>query len=147
MTTVQVRITIKAPIEAVLKEFSDYKHAPILHDKYVRSVQVLQQDGDVSVALWRLKVLWFWYQSKQRQTVFPPDRLENETIGGFALGTVENAYLREGSKGTNVTDIVEIRIPKWGRLIEKIIAFYTKHMVTDILIDHKRDLESRYGTA
>ena len=143
MTTIKVQLTIEAPIGTVLREFADYDHAPVLHKKYVRSVRALEQDGNVSTALWRLKVLIFWCTVRQKQTVIPPKRLINETTDGFARGTVENTYLSEKGNGTEILDIVEVRTPKWGRLIQWIVAAYTRRLVTSILLDHKLDLESR----
>lgn len=143
MTSIEVRLFIKAPVSVVLAEFSDYKHAPVLHKNCVKSVQVLEESGNSSIALWRLKVLWFWAKSKQKQTVYPPDKMQNETIAGFARGTVENTMLSETNGGTQVLDIVEVKIPGLARLFEKVIAGYTRNMVTGILVDHKKDLEGR----
>ena len=67
--------------------------------------------------------------------------MRNETIEGFARGTVENTMLSEANGGTEVLDIVEVRIPGLGRLFEKVIAGYTRSMVTGILMDHKKDIE------
>ena len=141
--TVTIELKIKAPAEIILKAFSDYDHAPVLHKKYVKSVKVLEQHGNVSVAQWRLKILCFWSTVKQRQTILEPDRLRNETMGGFAAGTIENTCLKSGPGGTDITDTIEVRVPKWGGFVEKLIAAYTRRMATGILLDHKRDLESR----
>jgi hypothetical protein len=75
----------------------------------------------------------------------PPDKMTNETIGGFARGTLESTFLYETSQGTRIVDIIEIRVPSWGKLLEIPVAWYTRRMTEGILNDHKKDLESRYG--
>jgi len=143
MRSVEVSLIIKAPIEQVLREISEYTHPPILHKGRIKSVQVLEDENDVSVALWRLKVLGFVREAKQRQTVIPPDKMTNETITGFARGTLESTFLYETSEGTKIVDRVDVRVPLWGILLEPLVAWYTKHLVRSILLDHKRDIESR----
>jgi hypothetical protein len=147
MKSVEVRLVIRAPMERVLEEFSDYTHAPILHKGYVESVRELQRDGNTTVALWRLKVLGVVRQATQRQTVMPPDRMANETIDGFARGTVESTFLEETGEGTAVYDRVDVRVPGWGKLLEVPVAWYTRRLLWKIFLDHKSDLESRYATS
>ncbi len=142
MRSVEVSLTIKAPMDQVLREISEYTHPPILHKGRIKSVLVLEDENNVSVALWRLKVLGFVREAKQRQTVMPPDKMTNETISGFARGTVESTFLYETSEGTNIVDRVDIRVPRWGILLEPLVAWYTKRLVRSILLDHKRDIES-----
>jgi len=132
-------------MEVVLKELSDYTHAPILHKGHIKSIEVLEQDGNISIAQWRLKVLGFLSTAKQKQTVIPPNRMTNETIDGFASGTVENTFFTETNDGTEVLDIVEVQVPKLRKLVEMLVALYTRWLVRSILLDHKRDLESRYS--
>ena len=139
-------VTIKAPRDTVLREISEYTHPPLLHKHVIKSVQVLEDSNNVSVALWRLKVLGFTRKAKQRQTVIPPDRMTNETIEGFAKGTLESTFLYETSDGTKIVDRVEVRVPLWGKLLEIPVAWYTKRITLGILMDHKRDLESRHGS-
>jgi hypothetical protein len=141
MRSVELTVTIKAPRDIVLKEISEYTHPPILHKRVIKSVQVLEDANNVSVALWRLKVLGFTRSAKQRQTVIPPDRMTNETMEGFAKGTLESTFLYETSDGTKIVDRVDVRVPNWGKLLEIPIAWYTKRMTLGILMDHKRDLE------
>jgi len=136
-------VTIKAPRDIVLREISEYTHPPILHKRVIKSVQVLEDANNVSVALWRLKVLGFTRSAKQRQTVIPPDRMTNETIEGFAKGTLESTFLYETGDGTKIVDRVDVRVPYWGKLLEIPIAWYTKRMTLGILMDHKRDLEAK----
>jgi hypothetical protein len=107
---------------------------------------VLEDANNISVALWRLKVLGFTRSAQQRQTVIPPDRMTNETIGGFAKGTLESTFLYETGDGTRIVDRVDVRVPYWGKLLEIPVAWYTKRLTLGILMDHKRDLESRYGS-
>jgi uncharacterized membrane protein len=144
MRSVELTVTIKAPRDTVLREISEYTHPPLLHKHIIKSVQVLEDANNVSVALWRLKVLGFTRKAKQRQTVIPPDRMTNETIEGFAKGTLESTSLYETSDGTKIVDRVEVRVPLWGKLLEIPVAWYTKRITLGILMDHKRDLESRH---
>jgi len=139
--SVELTVTIKAPRDIVLREISEYTHPPILHKRVIKSVQVLEDSNNVSVALWRLKVLGFTRKAKQRQTIIPPDRMTNETIEGFAKGTLESTFLYETSDGTKIVDRVDVRVPYWGKLLEIPIAWYTKRLTLGILLDHKRDLE------
>ena len=141
MRSVELTVTIKAPRDIVLKEISEYTHPPILHKRVIKSVQVLEDANNVSVALWRLKVLGFTRSAKQRQTVIPPDRMTNETIGGFAKGTLESTFLYETGDSTKIVDRVDVRVPYWGKLLEIPVAWYTKRITLGILMDHKRDLE------
>jgi hypothetical protein len=141
MRSVELTVTIKAPRDIVLREISEYTHPPILHKRVIKSVQVLEDSNNVSVALWRLKVLGFTRKAKQRQTIIPPDRMTNETIEGFAKGTLESTFLYETSDGTKIVDRVDVRVPYWGKLLEIPVAWYTKRLTLGILLDHKRDLE------
>lgn len=143
MRSVELTVTIKAPRDIVLREISEYTHPPILHKRVIKSVRVLEDANNVSVALWRLKVLGFTRSAKQRQTVIPPDRMTNETIEGFAKGTLESTSLQETGDTTVIVDRVDVRVPSWGKLLEIPVAWYTKRLTLGILLDHKRDLESR----
>ena len=144
MRSVELTVTIKAPRDVVLREISEYTHPPVLHKRVIKSVQVLEDANNVSVALWRLKVLGFTRKAKQRQTIIPPDRMTNETIEGFAKGTLESTFLYETNDGTVIVDRVEVQVPSWGKLLEIPVAWYTKRITLGILMDHKRDLESKY---
>lgn len=145
MRRVEITITIKAPRDIVLKEISEYTHPPILHKSVIKSVQVLEDANNISTALWRLKVLGFTRTAKQKQTIMPPDRMTNETICGFAKGTLESTNLYETGEGTKIVDIIEVKVPMWGKLLELPVAWYTRQLTRGILMDHKRDLEARYG--
>ena len=144
MRSVELTVTIKAPRDVVLREISEYTHPPVLHKRVIKSVQVLEDANNVSVALWRLKVLGFTRKAKQRQTIIPPDRMTNETIEGFAKGTLESTFLYDTSDGTKIVDRVEVQVPSWGKLLEIPVAWYTRRITLGILMDHKRDLESKY---
>jgi hypothetical protein len=144
MRSVELTVTIKAPRDVVLREISEYTHPPILHKRVIKSVQVLEDANNVSVALWRLKVLGFTRKAKQRQTIIPPDRMTNETIEGFARGTLESTFLYKTNDGTKIVDRVDVQMPSWGKLLEIPVAWYTKRITLGILMDHKRDLESKY---
>jgi len=146
MKSVELSVTIAAPRDVVLREISEYTHPPRLH-KTIESVQVLEDENNVSTALWRLRVLGFTREARQRQVISPPDKMTNETIGGFARGTLETTHLYEVEGGTRIVDRVDVRIPTWGFLLERPVAWYTRRMTWDILMDHKRDLEARYSAA
>jgi hypothetical protein len=145
MKSVELSVTIKAPRDVVLREISEYTHPPILHKGRILSVKVLEDENNVSIALWRLKVLGFVREAKQRQTIMPPDKMTNETIDGFARGTLESTFLYETSGGTKIVDRVDVRVPKWGMLLEWPVAWFTRKLTLGILLDHKRDLESRFA--
>lgn len=145
MRSVELSVTIKAPRDVVLHEISEYTHPPILHEGRILSVQVLEDNDNVSIALWRLKVLGFVREAKQRQVITPPDKMTNETMEGFARGTLESTFLYETSEGTRIVDRIDVRIPRWGWLLEMPVAWFTKRLTDGILMDHKRDLEARYG--
>ena len=144
MKSVELTVTIKAPRDMVLREISEYTHPPILHKRVIKSVQVLEDANNISIALWRLKVLGFTRSAKQRQTIIPPERMTNETIEGFAKGTLESTFLYETNEGTKIVDRVDVRIPAWGKLLEIPVAWYTRRITLGILMDHKKDLESKY---
>jgi len=144
MKSVELTVTIRAPRDIVLREISEYTHPPLLHKRVIKSVQVLEDANNVSVALWRLKVLGFTRTAKQRQTIIPPDRMTNETIEGFARGTLESTFLYETNDGTKIVDRVDVQVPSWGKLLEIPVAWYTKRITLGILMDHKKDLESKY---
>lgn len=145
MRSVELNVTIKAPRDVVLHEISEYTHPPILHEGRILSVQVLEDNDNVSIALWRLKVLGFVREAKQKQVITPPDKMTNETMEGFARGTLESTFLYETSEGTRIVDRIDVRIPRWGWLLEMPVAWFTKRLTDGILMDHKRDLEARYG--
>ena len=145
MRSVELSVTIKAPRDVVLHEISEYTHPPILHKGRILSVHVLEDKDNVSIALWRLKVLGVVREAKQKQIITPPDKMTNETIEGFARGTLESTFLYETGEGTRIVDRIDVRIPRWGWLIETPVAWFTKRLTDGILMDHKRDLEARYG--
>ncbi|HTY82085.1 MAG TPA: hypothetical protein VMB24_04825 [Dehalococcoidales bacterium] len=145
MHAVTIKLSINAPRDVVLKEFADYTHAPILHRKHVKSVRELERFYNVSTALWRIKILGVWSSAIQKQTVFPPGRLVNETITGIASGTMEDTCLSERSGGTNIVDTIEVRTRGWARPLERIVAAYARAIAEEILLDYKRDLESRFS--
>ena len=147
MRSVELSITINAPRDVVLREISEYTHPPILHKGRIKSVTVLEDKDNVSIALWRLKVLGFTREAKQKQIIMPPDKMTNETIGGFAKGTLESTFLYETDEGTKIVDRVDVRVPGWSKPLEWPVAWYTGRLTWGILMDHKRDLESRYGPA
>ncbi len=60
MRIAEMTLIIKAPREVVVKEIADYTRTRILgKSRYVKSVQVLEDDGTTSIAVWRIKALCF----------------------------------------------------------------------------------------
>ena len=145
MRSVELTIDINAPRDVILRAISEYTHPPILHSWCIKSVQVLEDKDDVSTALWRLKVLGFTREAKQKQIITFPEKMTNETIGGFAKGTLETTLLYETDGGTRIVDRIDVRVPGWFKPLEWPVAWYTRRITWRILMDHKRDLESRYG--
>jgi hypothetical protein len=145
MKMVEVNLVIKAPIDVVIWEISEYTHPPILHKGRIKSVEVLEDKDNISIAVWRLKVLGLLRTAKQKQTVTPPYKMTNETLEGFARGTMERTYLFETTPGTRIVDRIEVRVPQWGWLLEKPVAWYSRRLAESMLMDHKRDIEARCG--
>jgi len=138
-------LTVKAPREVVVKEIADYARTRILSkDRYVQSVQVLEDDGTTSIAVWRIKVLCFVFQAKNRQIVTLPDRQTNEVLTGMAKGTFETVIYREISEGTEIDYRLELRIPRC-KMLEIPFAWYALRMTRNLLMDDKRDIEAKYG--
>jgi len=138
-------LTVKAPREVVVKEIADYARTRILSKgRYVQSVQVLEDDGTTSIAVWRIKVLCFVFQAKNRQIVTLPDRQTNEVLTGMAKGTFETVIYREISEGTEIDYRLELRIPRC-KMLEIPFAWYALRMTRNLLMDDKRDIEAKYG--
>ena len=145
MRVAEMTLTVKAPREVVVKEIADYARTRILSkDRYVQSVQVLEDDGTTSIAVWRIKVLCFVFQAKNRQIVTLPDRQTNEVLTGMAKGTFETVIYREISEGTEIDYRLELRIPRC-KLLEIPFAWYALRMTRNLLMDDKRDIEAKYG--
>jgi hypothetical protein len=145
MRATEMTLTVKAPRETVVKEIADYTRTRILSKgRYVQSVQVVEDDGTTSIAIWRIKVLCFTFQAKNRQVVTLPDRQTNEVLTGMAKGTFETVIYREISEGTEIDYRLELRIP-WCKLLEIPFAWYALRMTRNLLMDDKRDIEAKYG--
>jgi hypothetical protein len=145
MRVAEMTLTVKAPREVVVKEIADYARTRILSkDRYVQSVQVLEDDGTTSIAVWRIKVLCFVFQAKNRQIVTLPDRQTNEVLTGMAKGTFETVIYREISEGTEIDYRLELRIPRC-KMLEIPFAWYALRMTRNLLMDDKRDIEAKYG--
>ena len=145
MRVAEMTLTVKAPREVVVKEIADYARTRILSKgRYVQSVQVLEDDGTTSIAVWRIKVLCFVFQAKNRQIVTLPDRQTNEVLTGMAKGTFETVIYREISEGTEIDYRLELRIPRC-KMLEIPFAWYALRMTRNLLMDDKRDIEAKYG--
>jgi len=141
----EMTLIIKAPREVVVKEIADYSRTRILSKgRYVKSVEVLEDDGTTSIAVWQIKVLWFVFQAKNRQIVTLPDKQTNEVLTGMAKGTFETVTYSETSEGTKVAYRLELRVPRYYKLFEIPLGWYSKRMARNLLMDDKRDIEAKY---
>ena len=146
MRIAEMTLIIKAPREAVVKEIADYTRTRILSkSRYVKSVEVLEDDGTTSIAVWRIKALCFVFQAKNRQIVTLPDKQTNEVLTGMAKGTFETVTYSETSEGTKIAYRLELRVPWYYKLFEIPLAWYSKRMARNLLMDDKRDIEAKYG--
>jgi len=144
MRLAQMTLVIKAPREVVVKEIADYARTRILSKRrYVQSVQVLEDDGTTSIAVWRIKALCFVFQAKNRQIVTLPEKQTNEVLTGMAKGTFETVIYSETSEGTKLSYRLELRIPLC-KLLEIPMAWYALRMTRNLLMDDKRDIEAKY---
>ena len=146
MRIAEMTLIIKAPREVVVKEIADYTRTRILgKSRYVKSVQVLEDDGTTSIAVWQIKALWFVFQAKNMQIVTLPDKQTNEVLTGMAKGTFETVTYSETSEGTKIAYRLELRVPWYYKLFEIPLAWYSKRMARNLLMDDKRDIEAKYG--
>jgi hypothetical protein len=146
MRITETTLVIKAPREVVVKEIADYSRTRILSkSRYVKSVEVLEDDGTTSIAVWRIKALCFMFQAKNRQIVTLPDKQTNEVLTGMAKGTFETVTYSETSEGTRIAYRLELRVPWYYKLFEIPLARYSKRMARNLLMDDKRDIEAKYG--
>ena len=146
MRIAEMTLIIKAPREVVVKEIADYTRTRILgKSRYVKSVEVLEDDGTTSIAVWRIKALCFVFQAKNRQIVTLPDKQTNEVLTGMAKGTFETVTYSETSEGTKIAYRLELRVPWYYKLFEIPLAWYSKRMARNLLMDDKRDIEAKYG--
>ena len=146
MRIAEMTLIIKAPREVVVKEVADYTRTRILgKSRYVKSVQVLEDDGTTSIAVWQIKALWFVFQAKNMQIVTLPDKQTNEVLTGMAKGTFETVTYSETSEGTKIAYRLELRVPWYYKLFEIPLAWYSKRMARNLLMDDKRDIEAKYG--
>ena len=129
----------------MVKEIADYSRTRILDkSRYVKSVEVLEDDGTTSIAVWRVKALWFVFEAKNRQIVTLPDKQTNEVLTGMAKGTFETVIYSEASEGTEISYKLELRIPRC-KLLEIPLAWYSGRMALKLLLDDMRDIEAKYG--
>ncbi len=145
MRTSELTMTIHAPRDVVVREIADYSRTRILDkSRYVESVQVLEDDGTTSIAVWRIKALFLTFQAKNRQVVTMPERQTNEVLTGMAKGTFENVLYSETSDGTRIDYKLELRAPGFG-LLEIPLAWIAQRMARNLLLDDKRDIEAKHG--
>ncbi len=147
MRVTELTMTIKAPREIVVKEIADYSRTRIMNKgRYVQSVEVLEDDGATSMAVWRIKVLWFVFEVKNRQIVTMPDTQTNEVLTGIARGTLETVTYYEAEEGTRLDYKLELRIPL-SKLLEIPLAWCAIRMTRNLLMDDKKDIEAKYAGA
>lgn len=145
MRSAEMTLNIKAPIDVVCREIADYSRTRILEKgRHVRSVEVLEDDGSTSIAVWRIKVLWFVFEAKNRQIVTHPNRQTNEVLTGMARGTFETVNYSEIDGGTEISYRLDLRIPRF-KLLEIPLIWFAIRMTRNLLMDDKRDIEARYG--
>jgi hypothetical protein len=145
MRTARSTLMIYAPRDVVVREIADYSRTRIMSKgRYVKSVDVLEDDGFTSIAVWRVKALWFVVEAKNRQIVTPPDTQTNEVLTGMAKGTFETVTYSETSEGTRVDYKLELRVPRL-KLLEIPLVWYSGRMARKLLMDDKRDIEAKYG--
>ena len=145
MRVAELTMNINAPRELVVKEIADYSRTRILSKgRHVRSVEVLEDDGTTSIAVWRIKVLCFVFEAKNRQIVTIPDKQTNEVLTGMARGTFETVIYTDDGDGTRLDYRLELRIPRC-RLLEIPLIWFAKRMTINLLMDDKRDIEAKYG--
>jgi hypothetical protein len=148
MRVAELTLKINAPRETVVKEIADYSRTRIMSKgRYVKSVDVLEDDGTTSVAVWRIAVLCFVFEAKNRQIVTVPDKQTNEVLTGMAQGTFETVIYSDAEDGGTLVDYrLELRIPRCG-LLEMPLLWFAKRMTVKLLMDDKRDIEAKYGAA
>ena len=145
MRSSEKTLIVKAPRDIVVKEIADYSRTRILDkSRYVKSVEVLEDDGATSIAVWRVKALWFVFEAKNRQVVTLPDKQTNEVLSGMAKGTFETVIYSETSEGTEISYRLELRIPRC-KLLEIPLSWYSGRMAFNLLMDDKKDIEAKYG--
>ena len=144
MRVAELTLMVEAPIDMVCREIADYSRTRIMNKRrYVQSVDVLEDDGTTSIAVWRIKALWFTVEAKNKQIVTPPDRQTNEVLSGMAKGTFEDVRYSETSEGTKISYRLELRVPRF-KLLEIPLAWYALRMTRKLLMDDKSDIESKY---
>lgn len=145
MRVAEMTMTINAPREMVVREIADYARTRILSKgRHVRSCQVLEDDGTTSIAVWRIKVLCFVFEARNRQIVTVPDKQTNEVLSGMARGTFETVIYSDISEGTRIDYRLELRIPRF-KLLEIPLIWFAIRMTRNLLMDDKRDIEAKYS--
>jgi hypothetical protein len=145
MRVAEMSMTINAPREMVVREIADYARTRILSKgRHVRSCEVLEDDGTTSIAVWRIKVLCFVFEAKNRQVVTVPESQTNEVLTGIARGTLETVIYSDIGDGTKIDYKLELRIPRF-KLLEIPLIWFAIRMTRNLLMDDKRDIEAKYS--
>ncbi|UCG83597.1 MAG: SRPBCC family protein [Dehalococcoidia bacterium] len=145
MRVAEMSMTVNAPREMVVREIADYARTRILSKgRHVQSCEVLEDDGTTSIALWRIKVLCFVFEAKNRQIVTMPESQTNEVLTGMARGTYETVIYSDSGKGTRIDYKLELRIPRF-KLLEIPLIWFAIRMTRNLLMDDKRDIEAKYS--
>ena len=140
MRVFTVKGFIPKPALYLLRLFAEYTHVARIHAHRNVWVKPLYEKGDVSVCLWRIKVLGVTRASRQLQIVYPEElKMVNETIDGFGRGTIDTLTLKETPEGTEITETVELKLPLYLFWMEKPVEEFTKHFILGFYEDHLKD--------
>jgi hypothetical protein len=146
MRVATLTMTINAPRETVVREIADYSRTRIMSKgRHVRSCEVLEDDGTTSIAVWRIKVLCFVFEARNRQIVTIPEKQTNEVLSGMARGTFETVLYSDEGEATRLDYRLELRIPRCS-LLEIPLIWFAKRMTINLLMDDKRDIEAKYDS-
>lgn len=134
------------PAMYLLRLFAEYSHVARIHAHRQVWVKPLYEQGDVSVCLWFIRVLGIVRVSRQLQIVYPEElKMVNETIEGFAQGTIDTLVLKETPAGTEIAETVQLRLPWYLFWMERPVERFTRHFISGFYEDHLKDEAERSG--
>jgi len=140
MKKITVQASIPRPAMYLLRLFAEYTHVERLHAHRNVWVEPLYEKGDVSICLWHIKVLGKVRVSRQLQIVYPEGlSFVNETLDGFGKGSLDIVTLKETKEGTEITDVIQIRLPWYLFWMEPLVARFTRQFSTGFYQDHLAD--------
>ncbi len=137
MRVFTVKAVIPRPPAYLLRTFAEYTHVERLHGHRNVKVKPLYEKGDVSICLWSMKILGVTRTFRQLQTVYPEElKMVNETIDGFGKGTVETVALKEVSGGSEIAEIVHLKLPFYFFWMERPVESFTRKLIAGYYDDH-----------